>query len=113
MRCRRTCLRWRRLHLGFRVEGSRGGDCLDRRLEVSELQLVPLVGVELGLLRSDIGAHALGLEGERGDGVRHEELRDDRVRQEVADLDAIRLRKTVWRASHRESSHQAGTDRSG
>ena len=94
MRCRRTGLRWRRLDHGLRVEGIRGGDRLDRRIGVDDLGHEPLVRVELGLVGGDVGAGALGLERERSDGVGQEELRDDLVRQEVLELEAIRLRKT-------------------
>ena len=103
MRCRRTGLRWRRLDHGLRVEGIRGGDRLDRRTGVDDLGHEPLVRVELSLVGGDVGAGALGLERERSDGVGQEELRDDLVRQEVLELEAIRLRKTVGRTSHRES----------
>ena len=72
-------------------------------MDVDDVGQEPLVRVELGLVGGDVGAGALGLVGDRSDGVREEELRDDLVRQEVAELEAIRLRKTVWRTSHRES----------
>ena len=84
-RCRRTSLRWRRLDHGLdhglRVEGIRGGDRRDRRIGVDDVGQEPLVRVELGLVGGDVGAEALGLEGERSDGVREEELRDVEVRQ--------------------------------